>query len=116
MGETKRQQDPLDRIWKIEKELREISEMYGVEISIETYARRTPGKTIAASETFLRNYGKKYRHNHYFDGRESLEDGKHRTVRPENIKFEMQFNGCDENCFDCPYPDCLKPETGMKSI
>jgi hypothetical protein len=24
-----------------------------------------------------------------------------------------KFNGCDDNCFECPYSDCLKPSYKM---
>ena len=24
-------------------------------------------------------------------------------------KPKVKFNGCDEDCENCPYPDCLKP-------
>ena len=26
----------------------------------------------------------------------------------------MKFKGCEEDCFNCPYPDCLKPGYKMK--
>lgn len=25
-------------------------------------------------------------------------------------KSAVRFKGCDEDCFNCPYPDCLKPD------
>jgi hypothetical protein len=27
----------------------------------------------------------------------------------------IKFNGCDEDCAHCPYPDCLKPAYQIKS-
>lgn len=29
-------------------------------------------------------------------------------------KKGMEFKGCDEDCFNCPYPDCLKAGYKMK--
>lgn len=33
-----------------------------------------------------------------------------RKGKPPKIKF----NGCNEDCFNCPYPDCIKPVGQMK--
>jgi hypothetical protein len=27
-----------------------------------------------------------------------------------------KYQGCNEDCFNCPYPDCYKPAQGMKPI
>lgn len=27
----------------------------------------------------------------------------------------VKFNGCNEDCLNCPYPDCLKPARLMRS-
>lgn len=27
-----------------------------------------------------------------------------------------KFQGCDEDCFNCPYPDCFKPPHQMKPL
>lgn len=29
-------------------------------------------------------------------------------------KKGLEYRGCDEDCFNCPYPDCLKPVSQIK--
>ena len=29
-------------------------------------------------------------------------------------KRKKKFQGCNEDCFNCPYPDCYKPVAQMK--
>ena len=31
-------------------------------------------------------------------------------------KGYRKFHGCDEDCANCPYPDCYKPVTLMKPM
>ena len=30
-------------------------------------------------------------------------------------KSRKKFTGCDEDCFNCPYRDCLKPASQIKN-
>lgn len=34
---------------------------------------------------------------------------KGQSIKPNSRP--KKFNGCDEDCFNCPYPDCYRPET-----
>lgn len=31
-------------------------------------------------------------------------------------KGYRKFKGCNEDCFNCPYPDCFKPVAEMKPL
>lgn len=37
-----------------------------------------------------------------------------RLLREKGAKRRVVFKGCDEDCFNCTYPDCLKPCQEMK--
>jgi hypothetical protein len=30
------------------------------------------------------------------------------------LKLSKRFHGCNEDCLNCPYPDCYKPVSQMK--
>jgi hypothetical protein len=32
------------------------------------------------------------------------------------LKLGRKFHGCNEDCFNCPYPDCYKPVNEMKPL
>lgn len=99
----------LNRIYEIEEELREIALLYDVTVNIETCLSAAPAnKYKAASETTLCINEEKYKHNHYFDGRDDLHDGKFKTVNPEDIIIQMKADICDEDCFHCAYSDCMR--------
>lgn len=38
-----------------------------------------------------------------------------RRIRKEGRWKKKRFNGCDDDCFNCPYPDCYKPDYLCKS-
>ena len=100
------------RIWEIMEELREITTIYGAEFKIETVFPVNYKKQVrSASEAkiTMKERGRIYYLNHYFDGREDLYDGRRRTVKREKLPLKMYFHGCDENCLECEYPDCQRP-------
>lgn len=37
-----------------------------------------------------------------------------RAKLSHNGFLRTKFKGCNEDCFNCPYPDCLKPAAKMK--
>ena len=36
-------------------------------------------------------------------------------TKENRLKKSPRFMGCDEDCFNCPYPDCRKPGYKMKA-
>ena len=36
------------------------------------------------------------------------------AYRRKYNKHKVKFKGCDEDCENCPYPDCLKPANQIK--
>ena len=32
------------------------------------------------------------------------------------MKYKVKYQGCDEDCLNCRYPDCYKPAQHLKSI
>lgn len=94
------------RITEMAAELRRMTQIYGIAFRIETYISDA-GET--ASESDFCCGDKKYRHDHFFNGRESFTN-RHREVTPAEMELKIRFNGCDGDCFRCIYPDCLKPD------
>lgn len=97
------------RIIEIEDELRKYALLYGVTVKIETCLSEAPSNQgKAASETTLYNREKKYKHDHYYDGRDELHDGRFRTIKPEEIRIRKKADVCDKNCFKCVFEDCMR--------
>ncbi len=36
-------------------------------------------------------------------------------TKENRLKKSARFMGCNEDCFNCPYPDCRKPAHKMKT-
>lgn len=36
------------------------------------------------------------------------------NAKEKRLRNSKKFTGCDEDCFNCPYPDCRKPAQLLK--